>query len=103
MDDDDELHARVTDEIRGLDDAGCNWAPCEGAPSVASLVLHLLGEELAPTVRPRRELLVRLAEAPPVRDHRRARELLGQLVLTAQLYRDAKARAAGLRPYAARP
>jgi hypothetical protein len=117
------LHGRLAGELRTLDDAGCNWVPVEGANSVATIVVHLLGSEaeafghapdrdrpaeFVPAVRTRRELLDRLADAdaaPPPNDDvdpcsllandGHANEHLGQLLLTAQLYRDARRRARG--------
>lgn len=144
------VHAELAAEVAALDDAGCNWAPAEGANSIATLVVHVLGSEaetfeavlgrhpvrdrdaeLRPCVRSRRELLERLAaadrrleeewapaltaDAPSLRrlatlptlprperrpgaawllaNNGHAREHLGQLALTAQLYREARARA----------
>ena len=152
------LHAELAEAVAALDDAGCNWAPAEGANAVSVLVVHVLGseaeafgavlgraverdrdEELRPQVRTRAELLDRIraadrrlreewapaltADARTLRrhtalptlsrqerrpgsawliaNHGHAREHLGQLLLTAQLYGEARARA-GVRPSAAR-
>lgn len=136
------LHAEVARAVVELDEVGCNWAPAEGANSVATLVVHLLGSEaeafhlalgrpddrdrpgeFVPGVRTRRELLERLAaadrrlhdewapalcaDAHPLRrlvaNHGHAREHLGQLLLTAQLYREARERSGTLRPFAGAP
>jgi hypothetical protein len=94
----DDLTTQLTEELRALDDAGCNWIPVEGAHSVATIVVHLLGGELAPVVRTKRDLLALVAEAgavPPPTDDADPCELLAQLGSTAQLYREARRRARG--------
>jgi hypothetical protein len=124
------LHARIADVLRGLDDAGCNWAPAEGTNPISTIVVHLLGSEaeafglapgrdrpseFVPKVRPGAELLARLEQAdaalpPPggvdllrvVANLGHAGEHIGELLLTAQLYRDARARATGATPCATR-
>ena len=108
-----DLTTELAAVLRGLDDAGCNWCPDEDAPSVAVLVLLLLGEEPdlgpGPCLRGRRELLRLVAEAgrgerapvPPT-DAPSLRRL-AQVHHTARRYREAREQARGLRPSGAAP
>jgi len=41
-----DLHARLRDQVRGLDSGTLNWRPLPQANSVAVLVTHTLGSEL---------------------------------------------------------
>jgi hypothetical protein len=45
-----QLHDQLRDEIQGVDPAVLRWVPCEGANSIATLVVHILGSE-AETLR----------------------------------------------------
>jgi hypothetical protein len=96
--------------VRALDDAGCNWCPDEDEPTVAVLVLQLLGDEpgAGPCVVSRRELLRRIAErgkgAPVPPTDAPSLRRLAQVRRTARRYREARERAgAPLRPSGVAP
>ncbi len=40
-----QLHGQLRDEIDGLSPETLAWVPCEGANSIATLVVHILGSE----------------------------------------------------------
>ena len=46
----EQLHGQIREEIAGLDEAGLNWSPGEGANTIATIVTHVLGSE-AETLR----------------------------------------------------
>jgi hypothetical protein len=113
----DEPHAPRPDDlarlralVASLDDAGCNWAPDEDAPSVAAaLVARLDPTADGPAiVRSRRALLALLddaAGAPALdtpNDAPLLRRLTAEVAATADRYHEARRRAGvGLRPFAA--
>jgi len=40
-----QLHAEIRDALAGMDDAALHWVPCDGANSIATLVVHIVGSE----------------------------------------------------------
>ena len=55
-----EVHARMRDQVRGMDHGTLNWSPLPKANSIAVLVTHTLGSE--------REMLRALRRIPTDRD-----------------------------------